>query len=87
MEKIPLYKYIRADGGVTVSPIKPDVEYTDMLRLIADEGKVLVNGDRTTTCADVESVEGWKEVDATEDEATDEDYRGALESLGVNFDE
>jgi hypothetical protein len=64
MQKIPLYRYIRAGGGVTVSPIKPDVAYTDMLRLIADEGKVLVNGDRTTTCADVESVEGWREVDA-----------------------
>ena len=71
MQTITLYKYTRADGGVTVSPIKPDCEYTEMYRLIADEGKVLTqDGVDTTTCVDVESVEGWYEVDAP-DEATE----------------
>lgn len=71
MQTIILYKYIRADGGVTVSPIKPDCEYTEMYRLVADEGKVLTqDGVDTTTCVDVESVEGWYEVDAP-DEATE----------------
>jgi hypothetical protein len=63
MQKIKLYKYIREDGGVTVSPIKPNCEYTEMYRLIADEGKVLVNGEIETTCADVDSAEGWTEID------------------------
>ena len=63
MQTIKLYKYNRADGGVTVSPIKPDTEYTEMYRLVADEGKVLVNGEVTTTCTDVASAEGWSEID------------------------
>ena len=69
MQVIALYKYIRADGGVTVSPVMPDCEYTEMYRLVADEGKVLTqDGVDTTTCIDVESVEGWYEVDAPNEE-------------------
>lgn len=87
MQKITLYKYTRADGGITVSPVKPDGEYTEMYRLVADEGKALTNGEIETTCTDVESVDGWEEVDATEGDATEVDYQNALEELGVNFDE
>ena len=87
MEKILLYRYTRADGGITVSPIKPDVEYTEMFRLVADEGKVLVKGEITTPNTDVASVEGWEEVEGTDGEATEQDYLNALEELGVNFDE
>ena len=71
MQIINLYKYIRSDGGVTVSPVKPECEYTGMFRIIADEGKVLVKGDIVTTCADVETIEGWEEI---EDETTIEEY-------------
>ena len=39
MEIVNLYKYIRDDGGATVSPVKPNAEYVEMFRLIADEGK------------------------------------------------
>lgn len=63
MQIIPLYKYERADGGTTVSPIKPECEYTEMYRLVADEGKILTNGEITTSCIDVESAEGWQEID------------------------
>lgn len=95
MQKIPLYKYARAGSGVTVSPVKPDCEYTEMYRLIADEGKALTqDGVITTACTDVESAEGWYEVEVTEegevieaDQATEGDYINALEELGVNFDE
>ena len=90
MQTIPLYKYRREGGGVTVSPSKPDCEYTEMYRLIADEGKALTqDGVNTTACTDVESAEGWYEVDAPEEdaEATEGDYINALEELGVNFDE
>ncbi len=64
-----LYKFNRPDGGVTVSPNKPDGEYTEMVRLIADEGKAItLDGVNFTTCTDVESAEGWYEVDDQEEE-------------------
>lgn len=65
MKTIKLYKYVRADGGTTISPIKPEaeVEYTEMSRLVADEGKLLTNGDYLTSCIDVYSSEGWDEID------------------------
>lgn len=68
MQIINLYKYERADGGVTVSPIKPDCEYTEMYRLVADEGKVLTNGEIVTSCTDVESTDGWVEIDEPKEE-------------------
>lgn len=66
MQIIPLYKYQRAEGGITVSPIKPEkTEITEAVRIIADEGKMLtIDGINYTQCADVESAEGWFEVDA-----------------------
>jgi hypothetical protein len=63
MQIINLYKYHRADGGITVSPRKPECEYTEMYRLVADEGKALTNGDIITPCVDVESIDGWAEID------------------------
>ena len=67
MQIITLYRYTRPDGGISVSPIKPNVEYTKMVRLIADEGKALTDGTNTTTCIDVSSAEGWIEIDAPKD--------------------
>ena len=64
-----LYKYTREDGGVSVSPVKPEGECTEMYRLIADENKCLtLDGENLYNCVDVESTEGWYEVDAPEDE-------------------
>jgi hypothetical protein len=63
MQIITLYKYNRADGGVTVSPVKPEGEYTEMYRLVADEGKALTqDGENLTTCIDTDTPEGWYEV-------------------------
>ena len=59
MSIIPLYRYTRPDGGVTVSPIKPDTEYTELCRLIADEGMAITNGVIITDCIDVDSADGW----------------------------
>ena len=67
MQTITLYRYMRHDGGISVSPIKPNVEYTEMVRLIADEGKALTDGTNTTMCIDVSSAEGWTEIDAPKD--------------------
>lgn len=86
MQIINLYKYIRENGGVTVSPNKPNVEYTEMYRLVADEGKMITNGEIVTSCIDVETIEGWNEIEAT-DEATEEDYINALAELGVTDEE
>lgn len=67
MQIINLYKYNRADGGVTVSPIKPECEYTEMYRLVADEGKVLTtDNENFTCCIDADSTEGWYEIDDPE---------------------
>ena len=88
MQIITLYKYERENGGITVSPIKPNVEYTEMYRLVADEGKVLTqNGVDITSCTDVESTDGWCEIDEPNEEANEADYQSALEDLGVKFDE
>ena len=67
MQTITLYRYTRPDGGISVSPIKPNVEYTEMVRLVADEGKALTDGTNTTTCTDVSSTEGWTEIDVPKD--------------------
>lgn len=67
MPIITLYRYERDDGGITVSPVKPDKPYTNKYRLVAGEGKVFVKGDAVTTCKDVDSTEGWDEIDAPEE--------------------
>lgn len=68
MQIINLYKYQRADGGTTVSPVKPEGEYTEMYRLFADEGKALTkDGVDLYPCVDTETVDGWYEVDAPEE--------------------
>lgn len=64
MEIKTLYKYEREPGKTTVSPNKPDCEYTEMYRLIADEGKVLTNGTTETSCVDTETKDGWVEKEA-----------------------
>ena len=71
MEKITLYRYEREDGGLTVSPVKPECEYTEMYRLIADEGMELVKGDIHTCCIDTDDVEGWEEVELPEEKEED----------------
>ena len=72
MQIITLYRYEREPNKITVSPEKPDVEYTELFRLVADEGKILVNGDIQTTCIDVNSTEGWTEIDAPEEDTEEE---------------
>ena len=89
MTIIDLYKYERSDGGINVSPIEPTgVDYTKMIRLIADEGMLLTNdGENFSPCADVESAEGWREVydnGTPVDEATTTDLYNALSEMGVD---
>ena len=76
MQTIILYRYEREGGGTTVSPVKPEGEYTEMYRLVADEGKMLTqDGADLYPCTDVASVEGWYEVDAPEEETEEDQER------------
>ena len=67
MQTINLYRYNRPDGGVTVSPVMPDCEYTEMFRLVADEGFVLTDGETFTHCVDTDDVGAWTEIPDAED--------------------
>lgn len=69
MQIITLYRYQRPEGGVTVSPVRPDgIDYTIKFRLIADDGMALVCGDTVTTCADVDNPADWREIEAPEED-------------------
>lgn len=89
MQIIPMYRYTRPDGGVSVSPVKPDTEYAASYRIVADEGKmVTMGGVKTYSCVDTDSLDGWYEVESTDiEEPVDadevKDMRAALEVLGV----
>jgi predicted nuclease with TOPRIM domain len=68
MEIIALYKFIRPDGGVTVSPDKPKGKYEMMYRIYPDEGKALWrDGFYLHKCADVTNIADWDEVDENSD--------------------
>ena len=68
MEIKPLYRFLREDGGFTESPDKPDgAEYTTRFRLIASDGKLLTDGTTETFCIDVDSAEGWSEIDVPDE--------------------
>lgn len=89
MKTIPLYRYSRPGGGVTVSTVKPDAEYTELTRLFADDGYILTDGVNHTSCIDTDYPDAWVEVvdtgetDKDPDEATEADYQNALRELGV----
>ena len=78
MEKITLYRYTSADGGVSVSTVKPDTESTELTRLVADEGCALTNGETTTPCTDTDNPDIWTEIpdpgDLTETEQKAQAY-------------
>lgn len=71
MRTIPLFKYERPGGGVSVSPLKPNGECTEMVRVIADEGKLLQIGGQLVSCVDADNISGIIEVDAPEISATE----------------
>ena len=66
MQTISLYRYTRPDGGTTVSTVKPDADYTELFRLVADEGMALTDGNTTTSCTDTADPSAWSEVEDTE---------------------
>jgi len=69
MRTITLYRYERADKKFSISPRKPDVPYTTLVRLIADEDKVLTkNGIDICTMIDVDDTQGWYEIEAPQED-------------------
>ena len=58
----------KPNGGVTVSPVKPDGEYTELYRLVADEGMVLTDGTNQTACTDTDKPDAWTEIFEPESE-------------------
>lgn len=62
MQKFPVYRYTRPDGGVSISPVKPNTEYTELTRLVAEEGRTLTDGVTETTCVDTDNPDAWDEI-------------------------
>ena len=85
MQKITLYRYVRPDGGVSVSPVKPDGDCTELYRLVADEGMTLTNGETVTACTDTDTPDIWTEIEDSEEAATEEDYQESLRDMGVKI--
>lgn len=86
MEIKKLYKYTRPDGGTSTSPVQPDSEYIEMVRLIADEGKVLTRDSvGFYACIDTDSSEGWYEVNDEQntngDQVSDDELIAMLEEV------
>ena len=81
MQKIPLYRFTRPDGGTTVSTVKPSGEYTELTRLVADDGYVLTDGVTTTACTDTATPDIWSEVPDTENPGAMEEKAAAYDIL------
>ena len=66
----PIYIYEGENGLIQTTVKLPLQEKRQMKRLIADEGKELVNGDVTSTCIDVEleNIESWIERDKVDEQ-------------------
>lgn len=67
MQVVKLFRYTRANGGITISTKRPQVEYTELFRLIADNGKALTDGKVMTPCIDTEDVNIWTEIEISEE--------------------
>ena len=64
MKVLPLYRFKRRDGGITHSLTKPNMLYTERVRIIADNNKVLTrNGNDFFTVIDADTAYGWYEID------------------------
>ena len=66
MIKKDLYKYIGRNGTVISLIHLDDAKYYPMYRLIAEEGKMLTNGEQVIKSIDIfaEDLGKWTEIDA-----------------------
>lgn len=63
MKKVVLYRTIKENGVVSVSPIKTNGYNSTLYRLIADDGKELVRENVRAICIDTNNPEQWVEED------------------------
>lgn len=79
MQTKTMYRYARADGGVSVAFVLPEgvTEYDLRYRLIADEGKALTDGVTVAECVDTATPDDWTEIDAPADEDEEAQYAEA----------
>jgi hypothetical protein len=66
MQKIKRYRYLGKNGILTTSILLEGNEPIYMYRLIADEGKMLTNGEKVVSQTEifVEDLASWTEIDA-----------------------
>lgn len=64
MKTVNLYKYL-GENGMIISVCRLPMEYIPMVRLIAEDNKILFNGKLYTTVIDIEVVDivMWNEID------------------------
>lgn len=71
MQTIQLYNFNRPDGGTTITPVQPSEDgfRTDYVRLIADDGKAITDGEIVACCIDVRADDagGWTDCDGPEE--------------------
>lgn len=72
MQIVNLYRYVEANQTVVTPHATSESDTPSGYRLIADDGKILKNGDILTYCVDVGSADGWKEIDDTTDQTEEE---------------
>ena len=65
MRTVNLYKYVETNGIVVTPHARNEEDTPDSYRLIADEGKILKNGEILTYCVDTHTTYGWEEIDDT----------------------
>lgn len=65
MRTVNLYKYVETNGTVVTPHARNEDDTPDSYRLIADEGKILKNGEILTYCVDTHTTDGWEEIDDT----------------------
>lgn len=80
-----LYRVKRNDGGIDVTPNKPNHnDYTETYRLIADDGMALTDGVVTCGCVDTDEPSKYMEIiDEDFSQVTEADYQHALAEMGV----
>ena len=68
MIKNNLYKYLANNGILITTLYFEDMKHIPMYHLIADEGMVLTNGQRTAKVVDIEAIDldSWKEIPEVE---------------------
>lgn len=59
-----LYRYTR-DGKTTVSPVKPDGDYSVTYRVIAEEGMAITNGNLECECIDTDHPSEWHDCESS----------------------